>query len=121
MRKISDLPQQIVGANSLHIPELFVKVIKEFHPEIVDVKIEIYEKTSYYLIDLTTRETYRVLIRLIISDKLFKGKMVKEYEESINQLFELTYSEYDFVTFRILSFILDSSNEKLFQDLFFVK
>lgn len=105
----------------ISIPETFVDVILKLCPEVINMKSNGYRETTMY-----SAETFEPIKRYLVGVDLYfdeKNSMKKtknEYSNVITDYFKMTYSELDFVTFHVRSFIFppEKSNEQKFFELF---
>ena len=106
------------------IPEQFVHIITKLHPEIKGLSIsDVAEKLiANWVTEPITNSTF--LIKLIINFTEEGPKASQEeYSKIINDTFHYTYTDMDFVTFKVLKFDVPQpkSNKQKFVELFHVK
>jgi len=103
------------------IPETFKDVLLKLCPEIKDVVSVGYRENSVY--DPTTfNPIYKYLVGVDIYFDEHNGmkKSKNEYGKVFNDYFKMTYSDIDFVTFHVQSFIFppEKSNKDKFFEIF---
>lgn len=85
------------------LPDKFINVIKTMLPEIEDISVTnsyTFKPPGYY--GVTSKETTLVNVKLQIEVKNQNGILSRDqYSEKINDFFKMTYSNYDFVEFKV--------------------
>lgn len=105
----------------IDIPETFRDVILKLCPEIIEVKSNGYRETAMYdAMTFDAIKKYLVGVDLYFDEKNGMKKSKTEYSNLFNDYFKMTYSNLDFVTFHVRSFIFppEKSNEDKFFELF---
>ena len=105
----------------IDIPETFKDVILKICPEIIDVKSNGYrENVMYNPMNFEPIKKYLVGVDLYFDETNGMKKSKTEYGNLFNDYFKMTYSDLDFVTFHVRSFIFppEKSNEDKFFELF---
>jgi hypothetical protein len=105
----------------IDIPETFKVVILKLCPEIIDVKSSGYrENVMYNAENFEPIKKYLVGIDLHFDERNGMKKSKTDYGNLFNEYFKMTYSDLDFVTFHVRSFIFppEKSNEDKFFELF---
>jgi hypothetical protein len=105
----------------INIPETFKGVILKICPEIIDVKSNGYRETVMYNpMNFEPIKKYLVGVDLYFDEKNGMKKSKTEYGNLFNDYFKMTYSDLDFVTFHVRSFIFppEKSNEDKFFEIF---
>ena len=105
----------------IDIPETFKGVILKICPEIVDVKSNGYRETAVYNPEtFEPIKKYLVGVDLYFDERNGMKKSKNEYGNLFNDYFKMTYSDLDFVTFHVRSFIFppEKSNEDKFFEIF---
>lgn len=105
----------------ISIPETFVDVILKLCPEVINMKSSGYRETTMYnAVTFEPIKRYLVGVDLYFDEKNSMKKTKNEYSNVITDYFKMTYSELDFVTFHVRSFIFppEKSNEQKFFELF---
>jgi hypothetical protein len=108
-------------AKPIVIPETFKGVILKICPEIIDVKSNGYRETVMYCpMNFEPIKKYLVGVDLYFDEKNGMKKSKNEYGNLFNDYFKMTYSDLDFVTFHVRSFIFppEKSNEDKFFEIF---
>jgi hypothetical protein len=105
----------------IEIPKTFKDVVLKMYPEIQDVVSAGYRENVMY--DPNTFDPikkYLVGIDLYFDDKYGMKKSKNEYGTELTDYFKMTYSELDFVTFHVRSFIFppEKTNEEKFFEVF---
>jgi hypothetical protein len=103
------------------IPPMFRDVIIKMCPEIVDVVSNGYrEHMSYNPNNFEPVYTYLVGVDLYFDNKWDMKKSKSEYGKVFNDYFKMTYSDMDFITFHVRSFIFppEKTNKDKFFELF---
>ena len=96
------------------IPETFKNVILKICPEIIKVNSNGYRETTMYNPEnFEPIKKYLVGVDLYFDEKNGMKKSKTEYGDLFNDYFKMTYSDLDFVTFHVRSFIFppEKSNE----------
>ena len=102
----------------IEIPKTFKDVVIKMFPEIQDVVSAGYRETVMYSPDTFDQiKKYLVGIDLYFDDKYGMKKSKNDYGKELTDYFTMTYSDLDFVTFHVRSFI--SPPEKTNEDKFF--
>ena len=110
-----------VYQKEINIPKTFKDVILKICPEIVDVKSNGYRETAVYNPEtFEPIKKYLVGVDLYFDERNGMKKSKNEYGNLFNDYFKMTYSDLDFVTFHVRSFIFppEKSNEDKFFDIF---
>lgn len=85
------------------LPDKFINVIKTMLPEIENISVTnsyTFKPAGYY--GITPKETTLVNVKLQIEVKNQNGILSRDqYSEKINDFFKMTYSNYDFVEFKV--------------------
>lgn len=105
----------------INIPETFKDVILKIFPEILDVKSNGYRETTIYNPEnFEPIKKYLVGVDLYFDERNGMKKSKNEYGNLFNDYFKMTYSDLDFVTFHVRSFIFppEKSNEEKFFEVF---
>ena len=105
----------------INIPETFKNVILKICPEIINVVSVGYKDTKVYSpITFEPISRYMVGVDLYFDEKNGMKKTKHEYGNLFNNYFKMTYSDIDFVTFHVQSFIFppEKSNEDKFFEIF---
>jgi hypothetical protein len=105
----------------INIPETFKDVILKICPEIIDIKSSGYrENVMYSPENFEQIKKYLVGVDLYFDERNGMKKSKTEYGSLLNDYFKMTYSDLDFVTFHVRSFIFppEKSNEDKFFELF---
>ncbi len=105
----------------IQIPSLLRDVIMKIYPEIIDIKSNGYRDTVMYNPEnFEPIKKYLVGVDLYFNEKNSMKKSKKEYGDIITEYFNMTYTDLDFVTFHVRSFIFppEKSNEQKFFDVF---
>tara|TARA_R110000868_G_scaffold67459_2_gene200225 strand:- start:41 stop:490 length:450 start_codon:yes stop_codon:yes gene_type:complete len=105
----------------INIPETFKGVILKICPEIIDVKLNGYRETIMYNPEnFEPIKKYLVGVDLYFDERNGMKKSKNEYGNLFNDYFKMTYSDLDFVTFHVRSFIFppEKSNEDKFFEIF---
>ena len=105
----------------IDIPETLKDVILKLCPEIIDVKSNGYrENVMYDPMTFDAIKKYLVGVDLYFDERNGMKKSKTEYGNLFNDYFKMTYSDLDFVTFHVRSFIFppEKSNEDKFFELF---
>jgi len=105
----------------IDIPETLKDVILKLCPEIIDVKSNGYRETVMYdPMTFDPIKKYLVGVDLLFDERNGMKKSKNEYGNLFNDYFKMTYSDLDFVTFHVRSFIFppEKSNEDKFFELF---
>ena len=105
----------------INIPETFKDVILKICPEIVDVKSNGYRETAVYNPEtFEPIKKYLVGVDLYFDERNGMNKSKNEYGNLFNDYFKMTYSDLDFITFHVRSFIFppEKSNEDKFFEIF---
>lgn len=105
----------------IDIPETFKVVILKLCPEIIDVKSSGYrENVMYNPENFEPIKKYLVGVDLYFDERNGMKKSKTDYGNLFNEYFKMTYSDLDFVTFHVRSFIFppEKSNEDKFFELF---
>ena len=103
------------------IPETFKNVILKICPEIIKVNSNGYRETTMYNPEnFEPIKKYLVGVDLYFDEKNGMKKSKTEYGDLFNDYFKMTYSDLDFVTFHVRSFIFppEKSNEDKFFEIF---
>lgn len=105
----------------IEIPKTFKDVIIKMFPEIQDIVSAGYRENVMY--DPNTFDPikkYLVGIDLYFDDRYGMKKSKNDYGKELTDYFKMTYSDLDFVTFHVRSFIFppEKSNEDKFFELF---
>lgn len=105
----------------INIPETFKNVILKLCPEVIDMKSNGYRETLVYNPEtFEPIKKYLVGVDLYFDEKNGMKKSKLEYSIVITDYFKMTYSDLDFVTFHVRSFIFppEKSNEEKFFEVF---
>jgi hypothetical protein len=112
---------QYLDTNKIGIPETFKNVLLKLCPEIKNVVSVGYKDNSVYD-PMTFNSIYKYMVGVDIYFDEHNGmkKSKNEYGKVFNDYFKMTYSDIDFVTFHVQSFIFPSekSNKDKFFELF---
>jgi hypothetical protein len=103
------------------IPPTFKDVVMKMCPEIVDVVSKGYrEHMVYNPMNFEPVYTYLVGIDLYFDNHNGMKKSKNEYSKEIDDYFKMTYSDMDYITFHVQSFIFppEKSNKDKFFELF---
>lgn len=103
------------------IPPTFKDVVVKMCPEIVDVVSKGYrEHMVYNPMNFEPVYTYLVGIDLYFDNHNGMKKSKNEYSKEIDDYFKMTYSDMDYITFHVQSFIFppEKSNKDKFFELF---
>ena len=103
------------------IPPTFKDVVMKMCPEIVDVVSKGYrEHMVYNPMNFEPVYTYLVGIDLYFDNHNGMKKSKNEYGKEIDDYFKMTYSDMDYITFHVQSFIFppEKSNKDKFFELF---
>jgi hypothetical protein len=103
------------------IPDDFLIVISKMNPEISNVEIK-----NIDTIKTICSTTFNVdeLIRINVNLHINREYQLKgnqsTYTETLNNLFRLTYSKHDFISFNVVkfSYLNEKTNMEKFQELF---
>jgi hypothetical protein len=102
----------------IFIPSTFKDVVVKMFPEIVDiVSVGYREQTMYDAMTFNPLYKYLVGVDLYFDNHNGMKKSKNEYGKEIGDYFKITYSDIDFVTFHVQSFIFPP--EKTTKDKFF--
>jgi len=105
----------------IEIPKTFKDVVIKIFPEIQDVVSSGYRETVMYSPEtFDPIKKYLVGIDLYFDDKFGMKKNKNDYGKEITNYFKMTYSDLDFVTFHVRSFIFppEKTNEDKFFEIF---
>lgn len=105
----------------INIPETFKNVILKICPEIINVVSVGYKDTKVYSpITFEPISRYLVGVDLYFDETNGMKKTKHDYGNMFNDYFKMTYSDIDFVTFHVQSFIIppEKSNEDKFFEIF---
>jgi hypothetical protein len=103
------------------IPSTFKDVVVKMCPEIVDIVSKGYrEHMVYNPMNFEPVYTYLVGIDLYFDNHNGMKKSKYEYSKEIDDYFKMTYSDMDYITFHVQSFIFppEKSNKDKFFELF---
>lgn len=103
------------------IPPTFKDVVVKMCPEIVDIVSKGYrEHMVYNPMNFEPTYTYLVGIDLYFDNHNGMKKSKNEYGKELNDYFKMTYSDMDYITFHVQSFIFppEKSNKDKFFELF---
>ena len=103
------------------IPPTFKDVVVKMCPEIVDIVSKGYrEHMVYNPMNFEPVYTYLVGIDLYFDNHNGMKKSKNEYGKELNDYFKMTYSDIDYVTFHVQSFIFppEKTNKEKFLELF---
>jgi len=103
------------------IPPTFKDVVVKMCPEIVDIVSKGYrEHIVYNPMNFEPVYTYLVGIDLYFDNHNGMKKSKYEYSKEIDDYFKMTYSDMDYITFHVQSFIFppEKSNKDKFFELF---
>lgn len=103
------------------IPPTFKDVVVKMCPEIVDVVSNGYrEHMVYNPMNFEPVYTYLVGVDLYFDNKWGMKKSKSEYGKVFNDYFKMTYSDMDYITFHVRSFIFppEKTNKDKFFELF---
>jgi hypothetical protein len=103
------------------IPPMFKDVIIKMCPEIVDVVSNGYrDHMVYNPNNFEPVYTYLVGVDLYFDNRYGMKKSKSEYGKVFNDYFKMTYSDMDFITFHVRSFIFppEKTNKDKFFELF---
>ena len=103
------------------IPPTFKDVVMKMCPEIVDVVSNGYrEHMVYNPMNFEPVYTYVVGVDLYFDNKWDMKKSKSEYGKVFNDYFKMTYSDMDYITFHVRSFIFppEKTNKDKFFELF---
>lgn len=103
------------------IPPTFKDVVVKMCPEIVDVVSNGYrEHMVYNPMNFEPVYTYLVGVDLYFDNKWDMKKSKSEYGKVFNDYFKMTYSDMDYITFHVRSFIFppEKTNKDKFFELF---
>jgi len=103
------------------IPPTFKDVVMKMCPEIVDIVSKGYrEHIVYNPMNFEPVYTYLVGIDLYFDNHNGMKKSKYEYSKEIDDYFKMTYSDMDYITFHVQSFIFppEKSNKDKFFELF---
>jgi hypothetical protein len=103
------------------IPPTFKDVVVKMCPEIVDIVSRGYrEHMVYNPMNFEPVYTYLVGIDLYFDNHNGMKKSKNEYGKEIDDYFKMTYSDMDYITFHVQSFIFppEKSNKDKFFELF---
>jgi hypothetical protein len=105
----------------IEIPKTFKDVVIKMFPEIIDIVTSGYrDNVMYSPQTFDPIKQYLVGVDLSFEEKYGMKKSKKEYGDELTDYFKMTYSELDFITFHVRSFIFppEKSNEDKFFELF---
>jgi hypothetical protein len=105
----------------IEIPKTFKDVVIKMFPEIMDIVSSGYRDNVMYSPEtFDPIKQYLVGVDLYFEEKNGMKKSKKEYGDELTDYFKMTYSELDFITFHVRSFIFppEKSNEEKFFELF---
>ncbi len=105
----------------IEIPKTFKDVVIKMFPEIQDIVSAGYRETAMYNPEtFDPIHKYLVGIDLYFDGKYSMKKSKNEYGKLFNDYFKMTYSDIDYVTFHVQSFIFppEKSNREKFLELF---
>jgi hypothetical protein len=105
----------------IEIPKTFKDVVIKMFPEIQDVVSAGYRETVMYSPDTFDQiKKYLVGVDIYFDETNGMKKSKDEYGILFNDYFKMTYSELDFVTFHVRSFIFppEKTNEEKFFEVF---
>ena len=108
----------------ISIPETFKDVLLKLCPEIKDVvSIGYRENTIYDAMTFNPIYKYLVGVDIYFDETNGMKKSKHEYGKLFNDYFNMTYSDIDYVTFHVQSFIFppEKSNREKFLELFETK
>ena len=103
------------------IPPTFKDVVIKMCPEIVDIVSKGYrEHMVYNPMNFEPVYTYLVGVDLYFDNKWDMKKSKSEYGKVFNDYFKMTYSDMDYITFHVRSFIFppEKTNKDKFFELF---
>ena len=103
------------------IPPTFKDVVVKMFPEIVDIVSRGYrEHMVYNPMNFEPVYTYLVGVDLYFDNHNGMKKSKNEYGKELNDYFKMTYSDMDYITFHVQSFIFppEKSNKDKFFELF---
>jgi hypothetical protein len=104
----------------IKLPELFVLILKKTYPDIVNVNV--IEAETFQSYDIRLGKNIKVFIKLNLElqdTNLIRSK--EEYDELINNLFKMTYPNFEFVSLTVREIkILRHDRFKEFMELFSV-
>jgi hypothetical protein len=102
----------------IKLPELFVLILKKTYPDIVNINV--IEAETFQSYDIRLGKNTKVFIKLNLElqdTNLIKSK--EEYDELINNLFKMTYPNFEFVSLTVREIkILRHDRFKEFMELF---
>jgi hypothetical protein len=102
----------------IKLPELFVLILKKTYPDIVNVNV--IEAETFQSYDIRLGKNTKVFIKLNLElqdTNLIRCK--EEYDELINNLFKMTYPNFEFVSLTVREIkILRHDRFKEFMELF---
>jgi hypothetical protein len=105
------------------IPDDFLIVISKMNPEISNVEIVNVDTTKTICsTTFNANELIRIHVNLHMNREYqLKGNQ-STYTETLNNLFRLTYSKHEFISFHVdkFSFLNEKTNMEKFQELFSV-
>jgi len=105
----------------IEIPKTFKDVVIKIFPEIQDVVSSGYRENVMYSPEtFDPIKKYLVGIDLYFDDKSGMKKTKNDYGKEITNYFKMTYSDLDFITFHVRSFIFppEKTNEDKFFEIF---
>jgi hypothetical protein len=105
----------------IEIPKTFKDVVIKMFPEIQDVVSAGYrENVMYNPETFDPIKKYLVGIDLYFDDRYGMKKSKNDYGKELTDYFKMTYSELDFITFHVRSFIFppEKTNEEKFFEVF---
>lgn len=102
----------------IKLPELFVLILKKTYPDIVNINV--IEAETFQSYDIRLGKNTKVFIKLNLElqdTNLIRSK--EEYDELINNLFKMTYPNFEFVSLTVREIkILRHDRFKEFMELF---
>jgi hypothetical protein len=102
----------------IKLPELFVLILKKTYPDIVNINV--IEAETFQSYDIRLGKNIKVFIKLNLElqdTNLIRSK--EEYDELINNLFKMTYPNFEFVSLTVREIkILRHDRFKEFMELF---
>ena len=105
----------------IFIPPMFKEVILKMCPEIVDIVPNGYrEQSMYNPMDFSPVYNYLVGVDLYFNEYNGMKKSKDAYGKEFNDYFKMTYSDMDFISFHVRSFIFppERTNKDKFFELF---
>ena len=110
-----------VKPRDIVLPKIFKDVIMKTFPEIRDIVCTGYrENTVYNPMNFEPIKRFMVGVDVYFDDVKFATKPKNEYNNSFDTFFKMTYSDVDFVSFHVQSYIFppEKTNEEVFFEIF---